>query len=122
MTDLTPKNITDANRMANAWAKASRLTADGYQFITCTEANSPVTLVAVYKPNDAPSAPSYWIRAGFTAPELKNGCSCPSYNGRYCKHSFCWEEINLNEAALAEYFAHEENAEVAGGCDPFARF
>ena len=119
MTDLTPKNITDANRMANAWAKASRLTADGYRFITCTEANSPVLLVAVYKPEDAPSAPSYWLRKGFTAPEIQNGCSCPAYaqTGIYCKHIFAYEDMQNTEAALNAYFAEEENAECANGVD-----
>jgi len=120
MTNLIPMNATEANKMANAWTKAQHLLADGYKFILCTETDSPVTLVAVYKPEDAANAPSYFIRKGFTAPELPNGCSCPAFaqNGhRFCKHTFCWEEIQLNEAAILAYFAEEENAECANGVD-----
>ena len=113
MTDLTPKNITDANRMASAWAKASTLVADGYRFIElCTIENSPVSLIAVYKPGE--TVPAYFIRAGF---ETGNGCNCPAYNGRYCKHSLASEEIKLNEAAIARYFEEMENAECANGVD-----
>ena len=115
MTDLTPKNIADASMMANAWAKASRLVAEGYKFIElCTIENSPVSLVAVYKPGE--TVPAYFIRAGFTE---GNGCSCPAFakTGRYCKHTFCLEDRKLEEAAILEYFAQMENAECANGVD-----
>jgi len=93
--------INQAIHQANRLQRALTILKEGYNFVNCTEANSPVTLVAVYKPNDAPSAPSYWIRAGFTAPEIQNGCSCPDRaKGNICKHEIAWDVLKAEEAMM----------------------
>ena len=119
MTNRVPKTAADALRMARSWEKAMRLIEEGYSFVNCTTPDSPITLIAVYKPEDAPAAPSYWIRAGFMAEEIPNGCTCPDFvkHGFYCKHTLCWEDMQSMETALAEYEKQQADAECATGCD-----
>ncbi len=117
-----PTNLTAIRRLANSWTKAQSLLKEGYQFIECTLPDSPVKLVAVRKPTDAQDAPSYWIHENFSAPEIKNGCSCPDFakHNDYCKHTLAWEEIQKETAAIAQFEAAYkliEEAECTAGVD-----
>ena len=43
--------INQAINQANRLQRALTILKEGYNFVNCTEANSPVTLVAISKPN-----------------------------------------------------------------------
>ena len=77
-------------------------------------------LVAVYKPEDAPDAPSYWISEGFS--NMQAGCTCPDYqkHGMYCKHTLAWEDLQNTEAMVAVFEADYKliaEAESANGVE-----